>query len=187
MILDAYSGLRTARPDLQLAIIPRKPERFDEVARLIERGGYTCRRRSRQPDGSQIPASSGEDGSWIALGDTMGELRKFYALADAVFVGRSLVPLGGSDLMEAAALGKPMVVGPHMDNFAAAMSSFGKREAIRTIEGPSDLAGAVDALLADPDRARQIGIRARQVVEQNQGATDTTVDKLIAILNEHAP
>ncbi|MCH7721174.1 MAG: 3-deoxy-D-manno-octulosonic acid transferase, partial [Planctomycetes bacterium] len=108
LILDAYSKSRTTRPDLQLAIIPRKPERFDEVAHLIERGGYTCRRRSRQPDGSQIPGSSVEGRSWIALGDTMGELRKFYALADAVFVGRSLIPMGGSDPMEVAALGRPM-------------------------------------------------------------------------------
>lgn len=186
LILDAYSELRTTRRELQLAIIPRKPERFDEVARLIERGGYACRRRSCQPDGSQTPASSVEDGSWIALGDTMGELRKFYALADAVFVGRSLIPMGGSDPMEVAALGKPMVVGPHMDNFAAAMSAFDEREAIRTVERASDLAGAIDDVLAHPDRARQMGARARQVVEENQGATRTTVDKLIAIISEHA-
>jgi len=184
-ILDAYTKLRATRPDLQLAIIPRKPERFDEVARLIERGGYTCRRRSRQPDGSQIPSCTGQDGSWIALGDTMGELRKFYALADVVFVGRSLVPMGGSDPMEVAALGKPMVVGPYMDNFAAAVSAFEKHQAIRPIESTSDLAGAIDDLLAHPARAQQMGALARRVVEDNQGATGTTVDRLIAILNEH--
>ncbi|MCH7721244.1 MAG: glycosyltransferase, partial [Planctomycetes bacterium] len=105
----------------------------------------------------------------------------------AVFVGRSLIPLGGSDPMEVAALGKPMVVGPHMDNFAAAMSAFDDGEAIRTIERASDLAVAIDDLLAHPDRARQMGARARQVVEENQGATETTVDRLIVILNKHTP
>jgi len=132
MILNAYrritershrvaQGLPVDQPDTrdvvdaQLVVVPRKPERFDEVARLIEREGFRCTRRSVHGDDNPAQRVSAPT---VFLGDTMGELRKFYALADVVFVGRSLVAMGGSDPMEVAALGKPMIVGPHMDNFA---------------------------------------------------------------------
>ena len=115
IILRTYEVIKKSYPDLQLAIIPRKPERFDQVADLIEKAGYYCLRRSLSPDG-ESPANS--DKTRVSLGDTMGELRKFYSLADVIFVGRSLVPMGGSDPMEVAALAKPILVGPHMENFA---------------------------------------------------------------------
>ena len=112
----------------RLVIVPRKPERFDEVARLVERAGFACMRRSQSPDGCAGLPDAGQP--QVVLGDTMGELRKFYALADVVFVGRSLVPMGGSDVMEAAALGKPIFVGPHHDNFAASVAALGSAGAV---------------------------------------------------------
>ena len=121
MILDAYrsllldhaganpasesSSVKRPPPPCRLVIVPRKPERFDEVARLIERAGFTCLRRSSHPDGGPPPTLPD---SAVILGDTMGELRKWYSLASVVLVGRSLVPMGGSDPMEVAALAKPM-------------------------------------------------------------------------------
>jgi 3-deoxy-D-manno-octulosonic-acid transferase len=106
-------------------VIPRKPERFEEVAALIRARGFDCLRRSEHPDGVVFVAvgavsdrdSNSEAVQTVILGDTMGELRRFYSLATVVFVGRSLVPMGGSDPMEAAALAKLVIAGPHMDNF----------------------------------------------------------------------
>ncbi|MCP4248031.1 MAG: 3-deoxy-D-manno-octulosonic acid transferase, partial [bacterium] len=182
LILDAYAALCARGVDLELAIVPRKPERFDEVAGLIGRRGFTCLRRSEQPDGSSAPPTSNAPAGRVILGDTMGELRKFYALAGAVFVGRSLVPMGGSDPMEVAALAKPIIVGPHTDNFAAPVAALRQADAISIIATPDELADAVAALLTNPDEARARGRRAREVVIANQGATRRTVDRLARFL-----
>src|SRR5439155_3933873 len=111
-----YRELLNRQPNLRLVIVPRKPERFDEVAELMKREFPVLRRSNPiAPDPSQV-----------ILGDTMGELRKFYALADLVVVGRTLVDLGssqhGSDMIEPAALAKPTIVGPYTGNFADAMT-----------------------------------------------------------------
>jgi 3-deoxy-D-manno-octulosonic-acid transferase len=166
-VLQAYRTLRIRHPNLRLAVIPRKPERFDEVAAQIIAAGYGLVRRS-QPGG---PISS----DTVVLGDTMGELRKFYSLADVVFVGRSLVDLGarqhGSDMIEPAALGKPVVVGPFTHNFTDAMHQFLAAEAIRVAQDPAGLTAHVDALLSSPALRADIGQRACQVVQRGQGAT----------------
>ncbi|MCH8965414.1 MAG: hypothetical protein IIB58_10670 [Planctomycetes bacterium] len=107
MMIDACEQLPVELNEVQLAIVPRKPERFREVARLIEKKGRSCFKRSEQPDGSLPPTNT--SGRGIVLGDTMGELRKFYSLSDVVMVGRTLVPMGGSDPMEIAALGKSIM------------------------------------------------------------------------------
>ena len=116
ILLKVFAELKRRHGKAKLAIVPRKPERFDEVARQISAAGFTLIRRSERPDGTagDVPANA------VILGDTMGELRKFYALASCVFVGRSLVPMGGSDMIEAAALAKPTVFGPHTFNFPQA-------------------------------------------------------------------
>jgi 3-deoxy-D-manno-octulosonic-acid transferase len=158
-----------------LVVVPRKPERFDEVARMIERAGFGCVRRSNHPDGrARAALAPGE----IVLGDTMGELRKFYSLADVVFVGRSLVPMGGSDPMEVAALGKPVVVGPHVHNFRDSVDALKARDAVLVVNGPKELAEAVGGLLLNPARAATIGAAGREVVKANQGATERTVAAL---------
>jgi 3-deoxy-D-manno-octulosonic-acid transferase len=167
IILPIYRELRERFGDLRLAIIPRKPERFEEVAQIIHSGGFGLIRRS-SPTFDVITPS-------VILGDTMGELRKFYALADLVFVGRSLVDLGskqhGSDMIEPAALGKPVIVGPFTANFADAMDRF---IAARAIEVAPDAAGLEDAatrLLDQPDQAARMGAAAQKVVMNSRGAT----------------
>jgi len=163
-----------------LAIVPRKPERFDEVARLIERAGYTCVRRSQREDGTSTEIAVATS---VVLGDTMGELRKFYSLAAVTFVGRSLVPMGGSDPMEVAALGKPVVVGPHTENFRMPVEAFQAVDAIRILETAGDLAPVVGGLLGDPALAGELGKRARAVVVRNQGATMRTAAALACLLD----
>ena len=180
MALAAYLKLREKRPDLQLAIIPRKPERFDEVAGLIASRGCECRRRSALPDGHK-PAPPSEKPA-VFLGDTMGELRKFYDLAAVVFVGRTLVPLGGSDPIEVAALAKPMCFGPFMENFADAERQLRAADAAVSIPRTADLPAALDRLFENIAEAAEMGQRARGVVQTNKGATAKTIDLLLGCL-----
>jgi len=183
ILLDTYRRLRKDHPDLQLVLVPRKPERFDEVARLIERGGFVCRRRSAYSDSNADPVGPlvQADGVVVILGDTMGELRKFYALASVVFVGRTLVPMGGSDPMEAAALGRCVVVGAYYDNFTAPVEALQADDAIRVVESPAQLELVIKEMLADSVTMNTIGERARRVVISHRGATEATVQQLLSI------
>ena len=196
LILEAYRRLIDASPSLvrsvlgkpadrevlglpTLGIVPRKPERFDEAGRIIERAGFPCVRRSERPDGAR-----GEviDPPVVVLGDTMGELRKFYSLADVVFVGRSLVPMGGSDPMEVAALGKPIVVGPYTENFQMPVEALRRADAVRIVDAPETLAAEIGAILQDASYAQSLGSRAREVVLNNQGATGRTANRLADLM-----
>jgi 3-deoxy-D-manno-octulosonic-acid transferase len=168
IILDAYRALIGPFPNLRLVIVPRHPQRFDEVAALIQQAGFPLRRRS-------IPAEPLRDERAVILGDTMGELRKFYSLAEVVFVGRTLVDLGprqhGSDMIEPAALAKPIVIGPWTHNFAEAMQQFRQADALREVSDESALVHAITDWLTNPPEAAALGQRAQTVVRQNQGAT----------------
>jgi len=180
-ILRAYRQVWVHHDRLQLAIVPRKPERFEVVAKLIRARGFEVVRRSRHADGS--PGGGLVAGRPVVfLGDTMGELRKFYSLATVVFVGRSLVPMGGSDVMEVAGLGKPMVFGPFMDNFAEAAEKLLEADAAVRVEKEEKLAATVDELLADAERLQRMSHAARQVVLANQGATARTVERVCQVL-----
>ncbi|MFQ5807301.1 MAG: 3-deoxy-D-manno-octulosonic acid transferase [Phycisphaerae bacterium] len=178
LVLDAYESVLREVPDLQLAIIPRKPERFDEVANLVVERGYACLRRSgRAP---LVPSDVPEPRP-VFLGDTMGELRKFYALATVVFVGRSLVPLGGSDVMEAAGLAKPVLVGPHTENFAQAVELLLAGGGGQRVESSDALAAAVTAALRDSARRGQMGRAARETILARRGATARTVARILEL------
>lgn len=188
VVLQALRRLLSAHPGLQVILVPRKPERFDEVASLVVKAGFTCVRRSESPDGTTRPTGEGV----VFLGDTMGELRKFYSLADVVFVGRTLAGMGGSDMMEVAALARPVVVGPHTENFADTMRQLEAGSGIRVLRSdlesgrPADeLAEAVGSLLDDPAAARALGAAGREVVKRNRGAIDRTLATLMEI-TQHA-
>ncbi|MBP7935791.1 MAG: 3-deoxy-D-manno-octulosonic acid transferase [Phycisphaerae bacterium] len=182
VVLAALERLWAAHPGLQVILVPRKPERFDEVADLIVKKGFTCVRRSESPDGTTRSAGEGA----VFLGDTMGELRKFYSIADVVFVGRTLAKMGGSDMMEVAALARPVVVGPHTENFADTMRQFQAGGGVRVLrsdlevgEPALELAGVIDALFADPEAAKALGAAGREVVKRNRGAIDRTLNALM--------
>jgi 3-deoxy-D-manno-octulosonic-acid transferase len=179
LILDAYERLRGEFPSLQLAVIPRRPERFDEVAQLIVQRGYACLRRST--GAPLLPAGVAEPRP-VYLGDTMGELRKFYALATVVFVGRSLVPMGGSDVMEVAGLAKPVLVGPYTDNFVEAVGLLLAEGGAARTASVAELAATIASLLKEPQRCRQMGLAARATVVRRRGATAATVETLLAML-----
>jgi 3-deoxy-D-manno-octulosonic-acid transferase len=180
ILLDVFSNL-TARQqfnDLRLAIVPRKPERFDEVAQLIKDAGFDFVRYS---DIKNTDAKS-SDKTPVILGDTMGDLRKFYSLATIIFVGRSLVPMGGSDMMEAAALGKPTIFGPHAFNFRHTVDALLKDEGAVTVKDEQDLFQTMQKCLTDTDFAQKIAKNGRQVIKKNQGATKKTITEITKFL-----
>ncbi len=169
LLLAMFAAMRAdgdIGADTRLVIVPRKPERFDEVARTIEQAGFSYIRRSLRPDGIDAPAPAAE----VILGDTMGELQKFYSLAAAVFVGRSLVPAGGSDMIEAAALAKPVAFGPHVFNFPQArlLTSAG---VAREVADADELRRVLAGWLADPQAAGALGAKAQKFIVTQQGAT----------------
>jgi 3-deoxy-D-manno-octulosonic-acid transferase len=197
LLLDVYRKLLADHPTLRLAIIPRKPERFDEVAELIKSTGFELLRRSgskgragpspaRSPQ--QIPGPGRPGSPVVILGDTMGELRKFYSLASCVFVGRSLVDLGsrqwGSDMIEPAALAKPVAIGPWTHNFAEAVRSFKSANAMVEVANGSALVETIHRWLSDPLAAAELGRRAQQVVRENQGATRKHIDVILDRLDD---
>lgn len=199
ILLDAYDLLRKNHPSLRLAIIPRKPERFDEVAALIRARGFNLIRRSQSladATGSAGGAANATIGSPIVsdesaptqaqhpviLGDTMGELMNFYALARVVFVGRSLVPMGGSNPIDPASLALPLLFGPHMYNFPDAEELFVAGNAARVVTDAPTLAAATSNLLDSPEVARQMGARARAAIVSRQGATQQNVELINDVL-----
>jgi 3-deoxy-D-manno-octulosonic-acid transferase len=172
ILLRIYRELLSRHARLRLVLVPRKPERWDEVAALIEANKFRCVRRSSgappPPPGSVIPP--------VVLGDTMGELRKFYSLADVVFVGRSLVDLGskqhGSDMIEPAALARPIIVGPWTGNFADAVRKLRAAEGLMVVNDEPQLLEAMSVLLSTPAQAQLMGRSAQDVVRREQGATE---------------
>jgi len=187
IILEAFSKLRREKSlnKLRLVLVPRKPERFDEVARLIENHNFKLLRYSKVKTGQYQPTP--DDADAVILGDTMGDLRKFYSLAEVVFVGRSLVPVGGSDMIEAAALAKPVVVGPYTDNFTESVRLLVTAAGLEVVADGSQLTRITQNLLQDKKVAAQLGKNAQQVIIQNQGATEKTVNQIITLLKNPSP
>jgi 3-deoxy-D-manno-octulosonic-acid transferase len=179
VILDAHRRIRQKRPDARLAIVPRKPERFDEVADTITRMGFRCLRRSK----CKSPAGQSLASDQVVLGDTMGELRKFYSISKVAFVGRSLVPMGGSDMMEAAGLARPVLVGPHTFNFAEPMKVLVEAGAACVVPGEDELAAKVVELLAEPARAAEMGRHGQEAILSNKGASRRTLDLVCDLLS----
>ena len=182
IILDVYRSLMQERQfsDVRLAIVPRKPERFNEVAQLIEQAGLPLVRYS-QLKNSAVPAAV--NGKPVILGDTMGDLRKFYSLATVIFVGRSLVPMGGSDMMEAAALGKCTMFGPHTFNFRQTVEALLEGGGAIQVADKDDLLANMKKCLSEPEYAGKIARAGQAVIKQNQGATARTMEALGKLLH----
>jgi 3-deoxy-D-manno-octulosonic-acid transferase len=175
LVLEAFGRARERVPALRLVLAPRHPERFDEAAALVTAAGLRCARRSR------LGAEGWRDGDVLVL-DTMGELAAAYGAATVVFVGGSLVPAGGHNVLEPAALARAIVVGPHMQNFQEIAEDFTSEGALVTVRSAEELAGAVVALVEDEPRRAEMGSRARAVLERHRGAVDATVSALIGLV-----
>jgi 3-deoxy-D-manno-octulosonic-acid transferase len=169
IVLDAFRKLLSAYPTSRLLLAPRHRERFESIASLLETSGISFARRSKLPgDLAELKPGS------VLLLDSIGELSAIYSLADIAFVGGSLVPRGGHNILEPAYFGKAIVVGPHTENFRDIVSYFTAEDAVLICE-PEELADRWLALLREPAVRKQFGERARAVFLQRSGATDRTV------------
>jgi 3-deoxy-D-manno-octulosonic-acid transferase len=188
ILLDVYRNLmqQDEFDNLHLVIVPRKPERFDEVAELIKQSGFKLVRYSRiknQAAGNVSIENQASGIEPVILGDTMGDLRKFYSLASVIFVGRSLVPMGGSDMMEAAALGKCTIFGPYTFNFRQTVEALLAGHGAIEVKDGAELLITIKKCLSEPEYARTIGQAGQAVIRQNQGATARTIEALSRMLS----
>ncbi|XKE45573.1 lipid IV(A) 3-deoxy-D-manno-octulosonic acid transferase [Halomonas organivorans] len=173
-VLDAHDRLRKTRPEALLILVPRHPQRFDAVAELCTSRGLATARRSA----GEWPQA----GTAVYLGDTMGELTALYGAADLAFVGGSLVPVGGHNLLEPAALGVPVLTGPELANFTEVAEALREREALVEVADAEALAEALARLLDDGEARRRLGEAGRAVVEANRGALARTLAGLARLL-----
>ncbi len=171
LVLHAFHKVRERVPEAMLVIAPRHPERFPEVPALVEAAGFRSRRRS------ELDRQAWAPGDVVVL-DTLGELAQVYLFATVVFVGGSLVPSGGHNILEPAGAGKPVIVGPHMENFREIERKFLDEEALVQVADADALGRAVADLLTDEPRRKALGAKARELVERNRGALMGTLDRL---------
>ncbi|WPN75241.1 lipid IV(A) 3-deoxy-D-manno-octulosonic acid transferase [Pseudomonas germanica] len=170
VILDAHRRLLANHPDALLILVPRHPERFNSVFELCQREGFTTVRRST---GSNVDAQTS-----VLLGDTMGELLFLYALADSAFVGGSLVANGGHNLLEPAALAKPVISGPHLFNFLDIAAQLREAGALAEVDDAEGLAVEVQRLFELPRDAQRMADAGLAVMRRNQGALQRLLDGL---------
>ena len=175
LILQAYRYVCERVPHAGLVIAPRHPERFAEVPALVESAGFRCVRRTTLDPGAW------RDGDVVLL-DTLGELIQVYSLATVVFVGGSLVPSGGHNILEPAVAGKPVIVGPHMENFQEIAEKFRAEGAMVQVASAEELALEVTSLLTDEARRRNLGEKAKSLVDRNRGAVRNTIDGLAGLV-----
>jgi tetraacyldisaccharide 4'-kinase len=171
-VIAAYRGLASGHPGLLLILVPRKPERFATAAAKLAATGIPFRKRSElPPDTAVMPG--------VLLLDTLGELNSIFPLADVVFMGGTLARRGGHNILEPAAAGRPIIIGPHMENFAAIATEFRGAEAVVEIAGPADLAAATRDLLDDPARRATLGTRASELARAKRGATERAIQAIV--------
>lgn len=170
LILDAWIRVKDRPAGMLLAIVPRHPQRFDDVAQLVRARGLSLQRRSQMTD-SLVDAD-------VLLGDSMGEMFAYYAACDCAYIGGSLLPLGGQNLIEACALGKPVLVGEHTFNFLdATEEAVAAGAALRVPDADSLLAQAV-RLVCDAHARAEMGSHAADFASRHRGATLRTVELL---------
>jgi 3-deoxy-D-manno-octulosonic-acid transferase len=172
-VLEAHRQISAARPGALLVLAPRHPNRFDDVAGWLERQGIAFTRRS-QPS----PADTVQDRPRVLLLDTLGELLYFYAAADVGFVGGSLAPIGGHNLLEPAALGLPVLTGPNNSNGEDVARLLCECGAARIVHNGTELGSRVAELLADQAMRIEMGNRGRAAVDRNRGA----LEKLLTLI-----
>jgi len=174
-VLQAFARINREMPQALLVIAPRKPERFPEAEALAIDAGFTVARRTELP-------VDGEPRTDVVILDTIGELAQLYRIATVVFVGGSLVDAGGHNILEPAVHGKPIVIGPHMSNFAEITQTFLENAAAEQVADAAGLEAALLGLLSDPVRRARLGAAARALVEANRGARARTLAAVAELL-----
>ncbi len=186
IILNAYEIIKKSISDLKLIIAPRHPERFIEVEERLKKSKFNFIRRS------EINQESGVSSQWsavtdngqqpdIILLDTIGELSQVFSKATVAFIGGSLLPFGGHNILEPAYWGKPIVFGPYMDNFPVA-SEFLREDAAIMVKDSKDMATTVKNLLEHAEKAKQMGQKAKTIIDSNTGAVEKALNLVRSFL-----
>ena len=193
LALIAFGTLQGEYRNALLVLAPRKPEEFATAAEFIDESHRKFIRRSELPIPSPAQASGGANGNsansaipndvTVLLLDSIGELASLYRLADGAFVGGSLVPSGGHNILEPAAFGKVPVFGPSMENFAEIASRFVAAGAAIQVQSPEDVGVAWIELFRNPQRMKEMSDKARNLVESSRGATSRALEKIAIHLN----
>jgi 3-deoxy-D-manno-octulosonic-acid transferase len=182
VVLRAFADVEREFPRALLILAPRKPEQFDNAAAIVAESGRKLLRRSNLifngAGNSALPETAG-----VFLLDSLGELAGLYRLADAVFVGGSLVPGGGHTILEPAAFGKVPIYGPSMENFREMSGKFLAAGAAIQVKSPEDLGAAWRDLLREPERAERMGTCARELLGRNRGATQHVLDHIEHVID----
>ena len=179
VVIEAFKRISARYPHLLLVLAPRRPERFPVVAEKLRQAGVSFARRSERPKNLPRPG--------VLLLDSIGELAGLFEHATVVFMGGTLAQRGGHNILEPAFFGKPVIVGPHMENFAAIIEEFSAAGAVVSINGPSGLADAVETLLDNTERAAEIGKRAAVLASAKRGTADRIVEQLLAASDGSVP
>ena len=179
LLLEGFPQVATRFAHALLVLAPRHPERFEAISTLLESSGIPYQRRSRW-DGSIIVSGG------VLLLDTIGELASLYEFADVAFIGGSLVPRGGHNVLEAAQFGKAILVGPHTENFRDIIEIFRRADALRVVT-PQTLTATILRLLEHDAERAALGDRALQVMGSQKGATEKTVNALLGLVAERTP
>jgi len=167
-VLLAYKACLSKIPDLLLVLVPRHPERFRAVAKLVQERGLTLVKRSEDAAVSELCN--------VFLGDSMGEMLSYFSISAVAFVGGSLVPTGCHNVLEPAALGLPVLVGPSQFNFQTICEQLEEAGALRSVADEQALANAIMLLFADADLRQRMGDAGRAVIQENRGALQRTYD-----------
>ena len=181
VVIEAFQELAPKYRGLLLILVPRKPDRFDDTADLLRKAGVRYLRRSenRIDPALQLPC--------VLLLDSMGELAALFPLAGIVFMGGSLARRGGHNLLEPAACGRPIIVGPHLENFAEIAGAFREHYAMLEIEHADELAPAVEKLIDDPRLAEDLGTGAAEMAAKRRGVTRQAVAEILRWLDRAVP
>jgi tetraacyldisaccharide 4'-kinase len=181
VVIQAYQELSKRYHGLELILAPRKPERFEIVAQRLTSAGVPYVRRT------ELPSIVADGIPRVLLLNTIGELSGLFAIADVVFMGGTLARRGGHNILEPAFFGKPVIVGPHMENFREIAEQFRTADACVEIARASELAESVARMLDDPARAHGIGRRALECAESRRGASAQAVDEVSRLFRSHVP
>jgi 3-deoxy-D-manno-octulosonic-acid transferase len=186
IVLRAWSKVRASYPRAVLILAPRHPARFEEVAQILTASGHSYARRTHlAPEEPEILTQVAAPE--VLLLDSIGELAGVLELADVVFIGGSLVPTGGHNILEAAYWAKPVVFGPHMENFQDIARLFLEAEACVQVRDGEELVDCVLKLFGAGAAAQRLGERGRQVLEKQTGATARVLEQIQRLLEAHVP
>ncbi|WP_162532319.1 3-deoxy-D-manno-octulosonic acid transferase [Candidatus Scalindua japonica] len=173
VLVRIYAKLNETYPNLKLILVPRHIERARDVARLIEKMGFVSVRKT---EAERSHYEWQKTKKTIILIDTVGDLGKIYSLSNYVFVGKSLIPSGGQNMMEPAGLGKPVVFGPHTFNFKEETELLLKNDAAKVAKTEVELFETIETFIRDPETAKEMGLKAQKIINEKRGATNRNIE-----------